>query len=259
MILYKENFPEGKRERPVRSIAVKLDELPQRLTPKYNTPRDREKYIKTVEQTIRRSEPYRSYVKFLKKNLNMNQCLILKNIKLESGKHYSIELHHEPFTLFDIVETVINRRLEMEESISLFKVADEVCGLHYDGKIGLVPLTKTMHELVHRGRIFIPLSLVYHDYAAFFKEYEPYFNATVVDKIQSKADLSLQCDGVVSDALAIEFVNVQGFEFPVVPDEWRDALGAPLIGEGVKNEDYVGDRKRKVETSNAEPAPRASI
>ena len=205
MILYRQSSTEGKKIRPGRNMQVRIDELPQRSEPKYNTPRDREKYIKTIEQIVRRSEPYKEYVKFLRENLDMNRCLILKNIQNVSGKRYRIEIHHEPFTLFDIIETVINRRLQFNEPIRTLQVSDEVMSLHYDGKVGLVPLTVTMHELVHNGRIFIPLQFVYQDYADFFKEYEPYFNQNTVDKLEAKVNLSMHTDSVVSDALEVEF------------------------------------------------------
>lgn len=233
MILYRQNFAEGKIIRPSRTMQVHIDELPQRSEPKYNTPRDREKYIKTVEQIIRRSDPYKAYVKFLKENLDMNRCLVLKNVRNTSGKHYSIEIHHEPFTLFDIVETVISKRLQLGESIRTLPVADEVMGLHYEGKVGLVPLTVTMHELVHAGRIFIPLQYIYQDYAAFFKEYEPYFNQTTVDKVEAKVNLSMHSENIVSDALDIEFVytDIDGFSFPEIPEEWKNVLGGPNLDD----------------------------
>lgn len=226
MILYKQNFAEGKCVRPGRRMQVRIDELPQRSRPKYDTPRDREKYIKTVEQIIRRSLPYKEYTKFLRENMDMNRCLILKNIRNTVGKHYQIEIHHEPFTLFDIVETVINKRLELEMPIGTLQVADEVMGLHYEGKVGLVPLTVTMHELVHSGRIFIPLQYIYQDYAGFYKEYEAYFNQVTIDKLEAKVNLSMHSNGIVSDALDIEFVytDVDGFKFPEIPDSWKDAL-----------------------------------
>ena len=229
MILYKQNYAEGKIIRPSKHIQVNLDERPVRSEPKYNTPRDREKYIKTVEQVIRRSAPYRRYTTFLKKNMDMDRCTVLKNIRRDSNKHYSIEIHHEPFTLFDIVETVINKRLAEGQTIKSLDVADEVMQLHYDGKVGLVPLTTTMHELVHNGRIFIPLQLIYQDYKGFFEDYELYLNETTKDKIDTKVNLSLRAEGIVSDALDIEFVyvDIDGFEFPEVPEEWKNALNAP--------------------------------
>ena len=226
MILYKKGFSEGKKERSKREIGVKMEELPKRPIPKYTTPRDREKFIKTCEAVIRKSSEYKDYIRFLKKNLNMDACIILSNLKTGNGKKYHIEIHHEPFTLFDIVETVINRRLEFGESINALNVADEVMDLHYSGMVGLVPLTITMHELVHNGRIFIPLQYIYHKYNEFFKEYEAYMNDSLKEKIEAKVNLSLQTQDLVSDSLDVEFVylNVDGFSFPEIPEEWKNAI-----------------------------------
>ncbi len=229
MILYKNNYSNGKKERPKREMKITIDEYPKRPVPKYNTPRDREKYIKTCELVIRKSLEYKEYIKFLKNNLNMNQCTVLSNLDNNNGKIYRIEIHHEPFTLFDIVETVINRRLQEGESINTLNVADEVMDLHYSGKIGLIPLTVTMHELVHNGRIFIPLQLIYQKYDEFFKEYENYMNSTLIDKIEAKVNLSLHTDNIVSDSLDVEFVylNIDGFDFPQIPDNWKTSIITP--------------------------------
>ena len=239
MILYKQNAAEGKIVRPSRTMTINIDEPPKRSVPKYNTPRDREKYIKTIEQVVRKSAPYKEYIQFLKENMDMTKCTILRNVRSTAGKRYRIEIHHEPFTLFDIVETVINRRLELGEPITVLPVADEVMGLHYDGKVGLVPLTVTMHELVHSGRIFIPLQYIYQDYAGFYKEYEHSLNQNTTDKLEAKVNLSMHTEDIVSDALDIEFVytEVQGFKFPEIPDEWKDVL---MHNNGASVEDNVG-------------------
>ena len=49
MILYKSGFATGKRERAKKEIKVNIDELPKRPLPKYNTPRDQEKFIKLLK------------------------------------------------------------------------------------------------------------------------------------------------------------------------------------------------------------------
>lgn len=229
MILYKPGFANNKKIRSKKEIDISIEELPQRPVPKYNTPRDREKYIKTCESVIRKSMEYKDYIKFLKDNLDMNRCIVLSNLKNEGGKHYRIEIHHEPFTLFDIVETVIAKRIENEESIDVLSVADEVMDLHYSGMVGLIPLTITMHKLVHSGRIFVPLQYIYHKYNEFYKEYEPYISFNLNDKIEAKVNLSLQTENLVSDALDVEFtyLNIDGFDFPTVPDEWKHAMADP--------------------------------
>lgn len=258
MILFKNSMTAGKRERKSRTMQVHIDELPKRFTPKYSTPRDQEKYIKNVEAVCRKSMEYKAYIQFLRQNLDMNQCTVLKNVISKSGKHYRIEIHHEPFTLFDIVQTVIQKRLDLRESISELKVADEVMGLHYDGKVGLIPLTVTMHELVHNGRIFIPLQYVYQDYSGFYQEYQQYIedNPILKDKIEAKVNLSMRTEDIVSDALNVEFVclDVDGFQFPEIPPEWKNALS-----------DNPGNLQESPEAESVSPAtcdditPRANL
>ena len=226
MILYKSGFANGKKERAKQEIKITIDELPKRPIPKYNTTKDIKKFIKSTEMIIRKSLEYKEYIKFLKNNLDMDKCIILSNLKSTHGKRYSIEIHHEPFTLFDIVETVINKKIENSEPFNALTVADEVMELHYSGVIGLVPLTVTMHELTHKGRIFIPLQFIYQNYNDFFKEYETYMNPMLIEKIEAKVDLSLQSDYIVSDSLDVTFtyLNVDGFSFPEIPEKWKNAL-----------------------------------
>ena len=238
MLLYKAGYANDKRTRDKRELKVSIDELPKRPLPKYTSPRDREKYIKTCETVIRKSMEYKEYIKFLRDNMDMDQCIILSNLKNGNGKKYHVEIHHEPFTLFDIVETVITKRLENGESISALNVADEVMDLHYSGMVGLVPLTITMHELVHKGRIFIPLQFIYHKYNEFFAEYEDFMNESLKEKIEAKVNLSLHTEDIVSDSLDVEFVylDVDGFKFPEIPDKWKNAILATNESESSENE-----------------------
>ena len=106
------------------------------------------------------------------------------------------------------------------------KVADEVMDLHYSGLIGLIPLTTTMHKLVHNGRIFIPLQFIYHKYNEFYAEYEDYMNEALQEKLEAKVNLSLHTEDIVSDSLDVEFtyLSVDGFKFPEIPDSWKNVM-----------------------------------
>lgn len=228
MILYKNSITNGKIERPSRTVKVAIDENFTRPVPAYNKPREKTKHIKACETAIRSSMEYKNLVKFLKKTVDMGRCAIMKNVKLGDGKRYRIELHHEPFTLFDIVQVVIDKRLALGESIEKLSVADEVMELHYAGVIGLIPLSFTMHELVHNGRVFIPTQMTYMDYTKFYEDYEPYIdeNPQLKDRINAKAELSMKTSTFVSDVLDVEFtyLDIDGYEFPEIPDDWKDAL-----------------------------------
>ena len=134
----------------------------------------RTKFIKTVEKIIRSSLEYREFIAYLRTELGMNFCMFFNNVSREDIKNVGIEIHHIPFSLFDIVNIVL-RKYETEElQIDPLVIADEVMKLHYKGMVGLVPLSITVHELYHRGDLFIPLQYVDKGFILFYQEYKDY-------------------------------------------------------------------------------------
>ena len=247
MILYKKAMANKAKERPFQNVHVTIDELPERETYTFRTPKERVKFIKQVEATCRKSMEYKEYMRFLKRNTDLRRCTILKGLNTEGGKKYTIEIHHEPFTLFDIVETVLNKR-EMEgQKIDPLDIADEVMALHYDGKAGLIHLSTTMHQLVHDDKIFIPLQYIYQSYNEFYTEYKPYFNPLVIEKIEMKVEMSLKTDNFISDSIDPQFtyVHIDGFDFPEIPAEWKDTLHMEdaSVKSNEENVIYLGDKK----------------
>lgn len=248
MILYKKAMANKAKERPFQNVHVTIDELPERETYTFRTPKERVKFIKQVEATCRKSMEYKEYMRFLKRNTDLRRCTILKGLNTEGGKKYTIEIHHEPFTLFDIVETVLNKR-EMEgQKIDPLDIADEVMALHYDGKVGLIHLSTTMHQLVHDDKIFIPLQYIYQSYNEFYTEYKPYFNPLVIEKIEMKVEMSLKTDNFISDSIDPQFtyVHIDGFDFPEIPNEWKDVLHMESAAVNSTNDDnviFIGDKK----------------
>ena len=248
MILYKKAMANKAKERPFQNVHVTIDELPERETYTFRTPKERVKFIKQVEATCRKSMEYKEYMRFLKRNTDLRRCTILKGLNTEGGKKYTIEIHHEPFTLFDIVETVLNKR-EMEgQKIDPLDIADEVMALHYDGKVGLIHLSTTMHQLVHDDKIFIPLQYIYQSYNEFYTEYKPYFNPLVIEKIEMKVEMSLKTDNFISDSIDPQFtyVHIDGFDCPEIPSEWKDVLHMESAAVNSTNDDniiFIGDKK----------------
>lgn len=225
MILYK-NDNKNFIERENRTIKMEIEELPERPIYVFKNTKDRVKFIKTCEAIIRKSEEYKEYIKFLKTHLDMNRCTVLKNLKSGNGKRYSIEIHHEPFTLFDVCDIVLTKFEDLSQPINPYLISDEIMMLHYDEKIGLVPLSKTMHELVGNDKIFLPLQYIYQNYSEFYDEYEEFISDNIKQKIELKVNLSLKCGDVVSDILDPEYVyiEVDGFKFPEIPEEWGKVI-----------------------------------
>lgn len=247
MILYKKSMGLNAKDRPSQTVDVTIDELPEREVYTFRTPKERVKFIKMVESVCRKSMEYKEYIRFLKRNTDFRRCTILKGLNTNNGKRYSIELHHEPFTLFDIVETVLNKREMLGEKIEPLSIADEVMALHYDGKVGLIHLSTTMHQLVHDDKIFIPLQYIYQSYNEFYSEYKPYFNPLVIEKLEMKVEMSLKTDNFVSDSIdpCFTYINIDGFDFPEIPTEWKDTLHMEdaSVKSNEENVIYLGDKK----------------
>lgn len=227
MILYKDLSKKKYQERPIRIKDIEIDEKPERPTYTFKNNKERYKYCTMVKNMVRRIPEYREYISFLKKHMHMNSCVVFNKLPTdEPRKKYSIELHHTPFTLMEIVNVVVSKRQAYGETLNPYFVAEEVLGLHYDGKVGLINLSVTAHELTENGRIFIPLQWIYQRYDQFVEEYEDYMDENLKSKIELLIQMSQACDKIVSDVLDPEFtyVNIDGFLFPEIPEEWGKAL-----------------------------------
>ena len=141
-----------------------------------NTDKDRVKYIKRVEGVIRTSLEYKEYIRYLKEFIGLDSCVFFQNVTSNSTKgnrsKVHIEIHHEPLTLYDITNTVYQKYKDTGEPINDLVIAEEVMKLHYENKVGLVPVSKTAHEMVHNSsKLFVPLTMCYGEYSKFFEEY----------------------------------------------------------------------------------------
>ena len=123
-------------------------------------PRMRSKAVAAVETMIRTSWEYKRYVQWLRREVRLDECALLRGVTASVAK---VEFHHYPFTLYEIVDTEIAHLEQGQEEFSRVKVAGRVARLHYDGLVGLVPLSKTMHELAHEGKLSIPPEAVFGD------------------------------------------------------------------------------------------------
>lgn len=161
-------------------------------------------YTKSIVKMIRSSYEYRKYIKLLKNEFDLTKCAFFKNIDITEDCNVSFEMHHYPFTIFDIVSIVIQDRFKEHENdpsnqkrfdrlLNPFSISKEVLRLHYEGKVGLVPLTVTPHELYHAGELFIPLTnkFVFGNYDDFITQYHAtdYGNyKEVLNLIQNKTN-----------------------------------------------------------------------
>lgn len=150
----------------------------------------RKKLVMSIEKIVRTSPEYNEYIGYLKNNLNITKCAFHKDVDISILKRTKIEFHHYPFTLYDIVDSVLEKYVESNPIINPFEVAMEVMKLHFELKIGLVPLSKTVHKLAHNGKKFINLSLVNGHYLRFISEYSKYINPELISNWSNLKELS---------------------------------------------------------------------
>lgn len=179
-----------------------------------STGKTKKRFLDHIEKMVRSSNEYRDYVKFLKENMDMNRCIFFQKVCNDktNRKRISIEIHHAPFTLYDYCATVVEKFQHEGRALNDLLIADEVLRLHYEDKVGLVPLSKTAHEVVHAGtnKLFVPLHMIYGDYKQFLTEYDDCEYAdTLYDKLEKEMERTKNCTAETFDAIVKEFTYIR--------------------------------------------------
>ena len=190
---------------------------------KYDTEKDKRKFIEQTKRIIRSSKEYKDYIRFLKENMDMNRCAFCSNVRHTRENKIQIEIHHEPFTLDDIVRIVIERQLDEGKPLNSLDIADEVMELHYNDEVGLVPLSATIHEVIHseNQKISIPLNLCYGNYKKFVEDYQDYIEDDLLTKLEKKIEKTKSLKEEDFNALMIQFqyLDVDNVSLPEKMEE----------------------------------------
>lgn len=157
--------------------------------------KDYKHYIADLERTVRNSFEYRWLIGFLKNTEGMDVCSVLYNVSSRDNTKVRIEIHHSPLTLYDICATVVKKRQHNNESLEINAVAEEVMWLHYAGWVGLIPLSETVHNMVHNQYIFIPTNVVRGNYQAFINSYYNYISPDILDCIDAAEQATKDYNG----------------------------------------------------------------
>jgi len=146
-------------------------------------------FIKNVEKQIRMSKEYKHYLGHLNNEIGLHSCSVFGNLS-DDIDGLTLEYHHYPFTLYDIVEICMNKRILNNEKFTSMDIIDEVLMLHQLNEVGLVKLSKTAHELVHAGKIFIKLESVFGDVNKFIKKYKDYIPDETLENYNNLIDMN---------------------------------------------------------------------
>lgn len=150
-----------------------------------------QKYIAEIEKCCRSSFEYKNFVNYLRNYMDMNKCSFFKNVSNKDTFKIKIELHHCPFTLYDIVMTVFNKRKFYGEDLEVEMVAKEVMYIHYFCMVGIIPLAETVHELVHNRILFIPIDNVFGNYQEFIEVYGEFIPEDAMERYRATEDQTL--------------------------------------------------------------------
>jgi hypothetical protein len=157
--------------------------------------KNKEKFIKSIERIIRTSIEYRNYIGYLRNEVNLTYCTLFDRIPEEVASALKIEMHHMPFTLYDLVDIILTKYLTLDRPFTRFSISNEVMDLHFSNKVGLVPLTVTAHQMMHAGKYFIKKSDVFGKYDLFIEDNKAYLTDEHLEKItrlKNTSDITIE-------------------------------------------------------------------
>lgn len=156
----------------------------------YDDTKDLKRYITRVERIVRTSFEYKNFIAFLRDYAGFDKCSFLENVSNVEDKAIKIHIHHHPLTLFDIVSTIFNKHKANGESLDENMIAKEVMYNHYICHVGLIPLSETVHELVHNQYLFIPNDKVFGRWKEFVQEYQQYIPLETMSNLVKSEEAS---------------------------------------------------------------------
>lgn len=153
--------------------------------------KDFKKFLSELEKSVRGSFEYQQYIQYLRNSFNMNSCAFYRNVSNVPNPKIKIHVHHDPITLYDICTIIFRKRQTLGEPIDEESIAKEVMWNHYNGFVGLIPLSETAHELVHANYLFVPCTHVFGDYKEFVNMYKQFFTLDQLDLLKDIEDASV--------------------------------------------------------------------
>ena len=165
----------------------------------------REQFIKAIEKQVRTSKLYKAYVSYLKVECGMEHCAVFGNVTSTIKSKTKVEMHHGPIlTLFDYCAIVTDAFLKRGELLTTFRVARTVLDEHFLNHVQTIMLSKTVHQLVDTGEIFINFNQCNGNLNEFLKKFADGLNEERIQKINRYIDLCEQYDSYDNRLLDIK-------------------------------------------------------
>ena len=150
------------------------------------------KFVKSVENLVRRSKEYKAYIAYLKQDVGLTRCMVYGLIDDEKAP---IEMHHGPiFNLFDYVEITLVSFFKKEGSlVSSFRIADQVLKDHFDNLVQVVMLSEMVHTAAHPKKKdlkpeFIDIDSAWGDVVKYIQKYSSCINYSHIHRLRRYVD-----------------------------------------------------------------------
>lgn len=255
-LLHIENTEQRKTENQLQVLEINsIEEDEEPLYDIYNN-KDFKKYITDIEKEVRSSFEYQRAIQYIKNYMGANKSPFMEGVNNKDYEKVKIELHHSPFTLFDIALIVFYKRRYYGESIEVEPVAKEVAKLHYYLVVGLVSLTKTEHQLVHNNYLFVPSTKVLGDYGKFISYYEQFMSPEQKEIIERIEEYSLNYNQAQNEIiLQNNLITLNTEKVYELPDFGKLKLAMETNADKIKSNGYqllsIEEQRQQEEYSNA--------
>lgn len=222
-----------------------IDEIPPFNILDYDiyNKKDFKKYTDDIERIVRTSFEYREFTSFLRNYMDMNKCSFFENVNNIDTFKIKIHIHHCPFTLYDIVITVFNKRMFYNEPTDVELVAKEVMYIHYFLMVGLIPLAETVHELVHKQILFIPLDKVMGNYEYFISNYKQFIPDEAIEKIEYMKEQTR----IYNESANLEILKQQPLYIEIPHDDYIGTYKIPSMERII---DLMQNRVNELKNNN---------
>jgi len=168
-------------------------------------------FIKGCERLVRQNDRYKKYISYLKRNVKLNRCQVLKNVTDDDA---DIEMHHGPiFNLYDYCSIITEYFLMRHWKITTPRIAKEVLDEHQRHRIQVVMVSSTVHEEIHARNIFINQNQAFGDISAFIFKYANAISDEYREKLNRYIDRSLLMDSTDFGVLELNKALLDGKEY----------------------------------------------
>ena len=144
------------------------------------------KFIKACEGEVRYSPEYKIWGTYVREVLGHISCVLTGKLHSQT----TVELHHYPFSLYSITKAIINQYIASGKEFCSYDVATKIIELHYEDRIGFLPLVSSLHDKFHNGFLLIPIELVYGDYKYFLQNYVCFLEDADIEIINTRLGIN---------------------------------------------------------------------